>query len=857
MQRKNQLLGTSFGHEKGGPLYRLDAITHSILLHASLSKMTTRAGLLFLALLSILSAAAQARRHLGPQNVTYDGKSLLINGRREILFSGSVHYTRSPPQLWPDILGKAKRGGLNVIQTYVFWNAHEPQQGQFNFEGNCDLVKFIRLVQAYKMFVTLRVGPFIQAEWNHGGLPYWLREVPGIIFRSDNEPYKNYMQGFVSKIMQMMKDEKLFASQGGPIILAQIENEYNHVQLAYEENGDSYVQWAANMAVAQQIGVPWIMCKQRDAPDPVINTCNGRHCGDTFSGPNKPYKPAIWTENWTAQYRVYGDPPSQRSAEDIAFSVARFFSKGGNLYHGGTNFGRTSSAFTTTRYYDEAPLDEYGLKREPKWSHLRDVHKALLFCRRAILGGIPTVQKLNDFYEIRTYERPGTDMCIAFLTNNHTIEPATINFRGVNYYLPPHSISILPDCKTVIVSQHNSRNFVKSPAANNFQWEMFNEAIPTTKKMPINLNIPAELYGLLKDTSDYAWYTTSFELFQEDMPVAPGVVPVLRIMSLGHSMIAFVNGDIIGSGHGTHEEKSFELQRPVHLRVGTNYISLLASTVGLPDSGAYMEHRYAGPKSITILGLNRGPLDLTANNWGHRVGLKGEGKRIFSEEGALRAKWRPLSPIPRPLTWYKTRFTTPGGTGPVAIRMTGMGKGLIWVNGQNIGRHWMSYLSPLGTPTQSEYHIPRAYLNPQDNLLVIFEEEGVAPSEVEILNVNRDTICSFISESDPANVNSWASRRGSFHPIVDAVGPTATLECEAGMKIVAVEFASFGNPSGYCGDFAMGSCNAPATQQIVEQQCLGKESCTVAVNRAVFNQNGMDLCPEMTVKNLAIQARCS
>nr|KYP44066.1 Beta-galactosidase 13 [Cajanus cajan] len=838
--------------------------------------MTTRV-ILFLALLSILVAAAHARghhkgrhgRHLAAQNVTYDGKSLFIDGRREILFSGSIHYTRSTPQIWPDLLDKARRGGLNVIQTYVFWNAHEPEQGQFNFQGNYDLVRFIKLVQAYNMFVTLRVGPFIQAEWNHGGLPYWLREVPGIIFRSDNEPYKNYMQGFVTKIIQMMKDEKLFAPQGGPIILAQIENEYNHIQLAYEEKGDSYVQWAANMAVAQQIGVPWVMCKQRDAPDPVINACNGRHCGDTFSGPNKPYKPEIWTENWTAQYRVYGDPPSRRSAEDIAFSVARFFSKGGNLvnyymYHGGTNFGRTSSAFTTTRYYDEAPLDEYGLQREPKWSHLRDVHKALLLCRKAILGGIPTVQKLNEFYEIRTYERPGTDMCAAFLTNNHTIEPATINFRGVNYYLPPHSISILPDCKTVVfntlnvVSQHNSRNFEKSPAANNFQWEMFNEATPTTKKMPIYQNIPAELlYGLLKDTTDYAWYTTSFELCQEDMPLVPGVVPVLRVMSLGHSMVAFVNGDIVGTGHGTHEEKSFELDRPVQLRVGTNYISLLASTVGLPDSGAYMEHRFAGPKSITILGLNKGPLDLTANNWGHSVGLKGEGMKVFTEEGALRAKWKPLSPVPRPITWYKTRFATPEGNGPVAIRMTGMGKGLIWVNGQNIGRHWMTFLSPLGQPTQSEYHIPRSYLNPLDNLLVIFEEEGVAPNQVEILNVNRDTICSFISESDPANVNSWVSRRGNFHPIVDVVGPAATLECETGKKIVAVEFASFGNPTGNCGGYSLGSCNAAATQQIVEQQCLGQPTCTVALNRAVFNQNGADLCPDLLVKDLAIQARCS
>lgn len=96
-----------------------------------------------------------------------------------------------------------------------------------------------------------------------------------------------------------------------------------------------------------------------------ISACNGRHCADTFQGPNGDDKPLLWTENWTAQYRVFGDPPSQRAAEDIAFSVARFFAIGGSLvnyymYYGGTSFGRTTSSFVTTRYYDEAPLDEFG-----------------------------------------------------------------------------------------------------------------------------------------------------------------------------------------------------------------------------------------------------------------------------------------------------------------------------------------------------------------------------------------------------------------------------------------------------------------------------------------------------------------
>ncbi|XP_030523326.1 beta-galactosidase 13-like [Rhodamnia argentea] len=817
------------------------------------------------ALFSLLLSVACAKKNaLG---VTYDGTSLIINGKRELLFSGSIHYPRSTPDMWPDLIRKAKQGGLNVIQTYVFWNAHEPVEGQYNFDGNYDLVKFIKLIGENNMYVTLRVGPFIQAEWNHGGLPYWMREVQNITFRSDNPPFKYYMKKYVKMIIQKMKDEKLFASQGGPIILSQIENEYNSIQLAYREAGTRYVQWAGNMAVGLKTGVPWIMCKQRDAPDPVINACNGRHCGDTFTGPNKPYKPSLWTENWTAQYRVFGDPPSQRSAEDLAFSVARFFAKNGTLtnyymYHGGTNLGRTSAVFTTTRYYDEAPLDEYGLQREPKWGHLRDLHKALRLCRKPLLWGSPKVQVLSKDLEARYYEIPGTKICAAFLTNNNTVSPQLLKFRGEQYYLPAHSISILPDCKTVvfntqkIVAQHNSRNFVKSEKANKLKWEMSPEIIPDTSRVPVNSKTPLELYSLTKDTSDYAWFTTTIELETSDMPMRKDIKPVLRVASLGHAMLAFVNGEFVGSAHGSHIDKSFVLQKPINLKPGVNHVALLGSTVGFPDSGAYMEHRYAGPRLVTILGLNTGTLDLSLNGWGHQVGLDGEKVRIFTQGGSHRVQWtKATKGVGRALTWYKTYFDAPEGDQPVAIRLPQMTKGMVWVNGKSIGRYWYTYLSPLGQPSQSEYHIPRSFIKPTDNLLVVLDEDGGNPASVEILNIDRDTICSYIDEYHPPSVKSWARKNSNFRPVLDDVKPAAHLKCPNHKKIVAIEFASFGNPEGVCGNFNLGDCNSPVAKDVVEKHCLGKTSCAVPIDRGLFDK-GNDRCPGAT-KTLAIQAKCS
>ncbi|GMI88071.1 beta-galactosidase 13 [Hibiscus trionum] len=799
------------------------------------------------------------------QGVTYDARSVIVNGKRELLFSGAIHYPRSTPDMWPDLIEKAKQGGLNTIETYVFWNAHEPVQGQFNFEGQNDLVKFIKLIHEKNMYAVVRLGPFIQAEWNNGGLPYWLREIPEIIFRSDNEPFKEQMKRYVTMIINKLKEEKLFAPQGGPIILAQIENEYNTIQLAYREKGVSYIQWAAKLALGMDVQIPWVMCKQKDAPDPIINTCNGRHCGDTFYGPNKPNKPSLWTENWTTQFRVFGDPPSQRSAEDLAYSAARWFSKNGSMinyymYYGGTNFGRTSSSFTSTRYYDEAPIDEFGLLREPKWGHLKDVHKAINLCKRALLWGTPTVEKLSPELQAIVWQQPGTQVCAAFLSNNNTHQSQTINFKGQQYFLPPRSISILPDCRTVvfntnqITGQHNVRNYVRSETANkNFKWEMYREVPPTGGK--IESEEPLEHWVTTKDTTDYLWYIAKLNLGERDLPMKKGAIPVLRVASQGHGLHAFVNGEFVGTEHGSKVEKNFVYQKPAAFKEGTNHIALLSYVVGLPDSGAYMEHRYAGPRSVTILGMNTGTLDISENGWSLQVGLVGEEKKIFTEEGSKSVNWTKVDQG-GPITWYKGYFDAPEGNEPVLITMTGMGKGFVWINGNNIGRYWMSYLSALKLPTQSEYHIPRAFLKPKNNLIVIFEEEQGTPKDVSISTANRDTICSIVSELHPPSPSLFENKAGIVRPLVDDLKPKAELTCPDQKKIVSVNFASFGDPFGSCGALVQGNCTAPASKQVVENHCLGKPSCKIPVEAAAFgNINGA--CPPNGPKTLAVQVTCS
>lgn len=139
-------------------------------------------------------------------------------------------------------------------------------------------------------------------------------------------------------------------------------------------------------------------------------------------------------------------------------------------------------------------------------------------------------------------------------------------------------------------------------------------------------------------------------------------------------------------------------------------------------------------------------------------------------------------------------------------------------------------------------------------MLVIFEEEAAKPDEIEIITVDRDTICSFISEIDPPNIDSWKMKNQKFIAVAQNPMPAAELECPKNKKISAVEFASLGDPSGPCGNFELGNCTVPMTK-IVEEKCLGKERCRVPMDLKDLMKNG-DACPGVT-KNLAIQVKCS
>jgi beta-galactosidase GanA len=176
--------------------------------------------------------------------VTFDGRSFSIDGKRILFIAGAVHYPRLPQSEWGTVFQLLKESGINLIQTYVFWDVHEPKQGEYSFPNDkspYNLVKFVQVAQSYGLYVNLRIGPYVCAEWNYGGMPVWLKSLKQgndsaktIVFRSDDEQWLHAMLSFSDKVIDVMNENGLFYEGngvGGPIVMLQLENEYGNVQV--------------------------------------------------------------------------------------------------------------------------------------------------------------------------------------------------------------------------------------------------------------------------------------------------------------------------------------------------------------------------------------------------------------------------------------------------------------------------------------------------------------------------------------------------------------------------------------------------------------------------------------------------
>lgn len=156
--------------------------------------------------------------------IDYDNNQFSKDGQPYRYISGSMHYFRVPNEYWEDRLTKMKAAGLNAVQTYVAWNVHQPSEDRYIFDGDADLFRFIGLAQNLSLDVILRMGPYICAEFEFGGFPWWLLKVPDIGLRTSDPRFLAFVKKWYDKLLPML--QPYLYKNGGPVISMQIENEY-------------------------------------------------------------------------------------------------------------------------------------------------------------------------------------------------------------------------------------------------------------------------------------------------------------------------------------------------------------------------------------------------------------------------------------------------------------------------------------------------------------------------------------------------------------------------------------------------------------------------------------------------------
>jgi beta-galactosidase GanA len=266
-----------------------------------------------------------------PYSVSYEERAFTVNGTRTLLLGGSFHPPRIAFGDWARLLAEAKADGLNHVQVYVFWNYHERSRGEYAFTPNTrsDLAGFFELAGKAGLFVNVRIGPYVCAEWNGGGFPLWLKHVSNFTCSRCSDPvWEAEMKRFVVKVADVM--EPYLARKGGPIIMAQIENEL------HSPPGDPYVTWCGALAAELALDIPWIMCNGASASN-TVNTCNGNSCGTDGGYADThamlfPGQPLAWTEDWS-WFTTWGGTVTNHPASYMARNIAQWFAKGGSHHN--------------------------------------------------------------------------------------------------------------------------------------------------------------------------------------------------------------------------------------------------------------------------------------------------------------------------------------------------------------------------------------------------------------------------------------------------------------------------------------------------------------------------------------------
>jgi len=337
-----------------------------------------------------------------------------LNGKEIRLLSGALHYFRLPAAYWKDRLQKLRAAGLNTVETYIAWNLHEPQEGQFDFQTalpwGLNLVEFIKEAQAADLFVFLRIGPYICAEWEFGGYPYWLLKDSKMSLRSNYKGHLDALGKYYNKVLSLVNPYQF--QKGGPIIALQFENEFGGIR---NEAQKEYFQYMKDTIDKSGFKELLTNCDSGDtAGSAAPNVLPGVLETDNFNANTmerlnrlkaaQPNKPLMVSEFWPGWFDQWGDKSHHKmTVSNFETEVTNvLFNANASInfymFFGGTNFAFTAGGVAggakVTSYDYNAPLSESGNYTD-KYYKTKDLIVKLVADRKLPKYNIPDPPKVE------------------------------------------------------------------------------------------------------------------------------------------------------------------------------------------------------------------------------------------------------------------------------------------------------------------------------------------------------------------------------------------------------------------------------------------------------------------------------
>lgn len=609
-----------------------------------------------LLLAMVFTKSSFAQQQAGDFSV--GNKEFLLNGKPFVIRAAELHYSRIPKEYWEQRIQLSKAMGMNTVCIYLFWNIHEQKQDVYDFKGQNDVAAFVRLVQKNGMYCIVRPGPYVCAEWDMGGLPWWLLKKKDIKLRSlEDTFFMERTQKFLKQAANQLAPLQI--QNGGNIIMVQVENEYATYgsDQKYMETIRNSVR-AAGFDKVQLFRCDWSSNFNNYKLDGVATTLNfgaGSNVDSQFKEFSEVYPtaPLMCSEYWTGWFDHWGRPHETRSIDSFIGSLKDMMDRkvSFSLYmaHGGTSFGQWGGANAgpysamATSYDYNAPIGEQGNTTD-KFFAVRDLLKNYLQ-EGETLGEIPAAKKI--------------------------IAIPPIDFK--------ESASIF-------------------------------ENLPRAKRTESIQSM---------EFFDQGWGRI---LYRTKLPKIEGKTRLL-ITEVHDWATVFVNGKSIGKLDRRRGDNTIEL--PAGSSNGR--LDILVEATGRVNYGEAINDRKGITEKVELLQDN------------NKRELKNWEVFNFPVDYSFQKKAKFKTGLTTGPAWHRATFIL-AETGDTFLDVSSWGKGMVWVNGNNLGRFWK--------------------IGPQQTLFVpgVWLKKGL--NEVVVLDVDQPT---------------KRTVQGLTEPILDKINPDESL----------------------------------------------------------------------------------